>query len=348
MKAITIMEPDNIQFTDVERPKVGPKDVLTKVKYCGICGTDMAILGGTTSLIRDGLIKYPVRIGHEWSGIVEEVGEEVTGFKPGDRVVGDDSVACGNCRPCMEGRYGLCENSRAVGTVNCWDGAFAEYMVMPYRQMYKLPDNIPLDEAALIEPAGIALNGLKQSNIDVGSKVLIIGTGPIGLAAAGLAKNMGAAKILVSGRKEAKLDVGKFMGADVTINVTGENLVDVIKKETDGKGVDAVIETSGNISVVNQALEIVKPGGVIALIGFYEADLNGFNIDKVTLNCITMKGIAGTPNVFPAVIDLLGTKRLSLKPLITDIYPFNKMMEAVRAVKEKNDTRIKVLVEIDN
>jgi len=345
MKALTVMAPNDVRLIDVKKPAVGPKDVLSRVKYCGVCGTDAAIISGDISFVRDGLIKYPVRIGHEWSGIVEEVGSEVNNFKPGDRVVGDDSVVCGECRNCMEGNYGICESGRGVGTINCWDGAFAEYMLMPARQMYKLPDSIPLDEAALIEPAAIAYNGLKQSNIRPGTKILIIGTGPIGLAAVGLAKSMGATGVYVSGRKDVKLQIGKIMGADVLVNSTKVDLKGVIAQCTGGKGVDVVLETSGNIDTIQQAMDVVRPGGIVTLIGFYEKALNSFNIDKVTINSITIKGVNGTANAFPPVIDLMEAGRLTLKPLVTDTYAFEHVMSALKAVDEKSATRIKVLVE---
>jgi len=130
---------------------IGPRDVLTKVKYCGVCGTDVSIYTGETNLVKNGLIKYPVRIGHEWSGIVESVGSGVIEFKAGDRVVGDTVVACGECKACLGGNYMLCPDLRCVGTVNAWDGGFAEYTVFPARHIFRIPDNIALDEAALIE-----------------------------------------------------------------------------------------------------------------------------------------------------------------------------------------------------
>jgi L-iditol 2-dehydrogenase len=304
----------------------------------------MAILSGELSLVKEGLIKYPCRIGHEWSGVVEKVGAEVRGIKPGDRVVTDNGVACGDCGPCMEGRYGLCENGRAVGTVNCWPGAFAEYMVMPFRHIYKLPDAVALDEAALIEPSMVAYGGLRTAAIGPGVTVLVIGTGPIGLAAVNLAKAMGPSRLLLSGRREAKLEMGRRMGAQATINATKEDFRKRVLEETDGKGVHAVIETSGNIQVLNEAIDVLRPGGTLALIGFYEAEWNHLNVDKVTLGMINIRGVAGSESVAPKIIDLMANRQIDLRPLITSVYPYERVNEAFDEVKANRDDRVKVLV----
>ena len=346
MKALIVAAPGDIRMIETEKPNVGAKDVLAKVMYAGICGTDLAILSGDMSFVRDGLIKYPIRIGHEWSGIVEEVGEEVIGFKPGDRVVSDSGVTCGKCEHCLSSNFKLCENIRSVGTINCWDGSFSEYMIMPYWHMHKLPNNISMEEAALIEPTSIALSGVKQSNISSESRVLVVGTGPIGIAAVSLAKNAGAAKVLLSGRKKFKLDVGKTVGADAVVNVTKEDLRDFIMKNTEDKGVDVIIETSGNIEILNQCLDVAKPKALIALIGFYEKNLNDFNIDKFVVNRLQMKGILAELGLVQEVIGMMASESLNLKSLITHKLKFNEAIEAMRTANEKNDTKIKMLVEI--
>jgi len=346
MKAIIVNKPGDMRFVEVEKPGVGPWDVLVKVSFCGICGTDLAILSGDMSFVRDGLIKYPVRIGHEWSGIVEETGAEVTKVKPGDRVVGDNGVACEKCRNCLAGNYCNCLNSRAVGTVNCWDGGFAEYMLMPERHIYKLPDQIGLEEAALIEPASIAYSGVKAGGITRDSTVLVIGTGPIGLTAVAMARNAGVRKLMVAGRKDFKLEIGKRMGADTTINVTRESLKDAVMRETDGEGVSTVIETSGAISVINESLNCIAAAGIISLVGFYEKELNGFNIDKVVLNKIQIRGVAGEP-VMQEIIDLIASGSIKLNPLITHKVNFDEAaISAFTNIKARDESKIKILVEM--
>jgi 2-desacetyl-2-hydroxyethyl bacteriochlorophyllide A dehydrogenase len=333
-------------MVEVDKPKVGKTDVLAKVMFSGICGTDLSILSGDMKLVRDGFIKYPVRIGHEWSGIIEEIGREVQGFKPGDRVVSDSGVSCGECIHCKEGHYDACENIKSVGTINCWDGSFAEYMLMPIRHLYKVPDDISLEEAALIEPTSIAFAGLKNSNAISGKKVLIIGTGPIGLAAIPFAKTMGAEKIFISGRKPYKLNVGKNMGAEVTINATKEDLIKIVMEETGGKGADIVLETSGNTDVFSQCIDVVTRGGMVTLIGFYDKNLNDFDIDKLVTKQVHLQGILGEFGLPQQVINIMEKEKISLKPLITHRFRFGEAIEAMKTANEKNDTKIKMLVEI--
>ena len=347
MKAIVINSPGDIRYAETDTPYVGPRDVLTRVRFCGICGTDLSILSGDMTLIREGHIKYPVRIGHEWSGIVELVGKEVVGIKAGDRVVGDNFVSCGKCPNCLKGDYNQCENGRAVGTVKCWDGAFAQYILMPEWHMHILPDNIDLEEAALIEPTTIAYNGLLQCDINNESNVLVMGTGAIGLAAVTLSKILGAKKVIIAGRKSSKLEVGRQMGADTVINVTKESLKDVVMQETDGKGVEVVLETSGAIECILQSLSVMHSKGVVSLVGFYERDLNGINIDDVVMRGIYIKGLRGHEDVINRVIEMLSSHRLNLKPLITHRFFFDEAADAFKTAEEKNETKIKMLIEIN-
>jgi 2-desacetyl-2-hydroxyethyl bacteriochlorophyllide A dehydrogenase len=346
MKAASVIRPGLLKIEEVPIPEIGPKEVLCKVSYCGICGTDMAILSGELSFVKEGLIKYPCRIGHEWSGIIEKVGDQVTKFKPGDRVVTDNGVACGECKPCMEGNYGCCENGRAVGTVNIWPGAFAEYMVMPAKHVYKLPDNIGMDEAAMFEPAMVGYTGLRTAGVGPGTDVLIIGTGPIGLSACAIARAMGASKIMISGRRDAKLDMGLKMGAQIAINTVKDDFHRKVMEATEGKGVSAIVETSGNIDVINEAIGVLKTAGTLALVGFYEAELNHVDIDKIVLGMRRIVGVAGSSNIMPHIVSMVGNRQADLRPLITSVYGFDRLLEAFDEVKQNKDTRFKVLVKI--
>jgi L-iditol 2-dehydrogenase len=346
MKALIVKAPNQLEIIETPKPKVGPRDLLAKVSYCGICATDIAIVTGMSSFVEDGLVQYPVRIGHEWSGIVEEVGSEVTEFKPGDHVVADDGVPCLQCKTCLSGNYSFCPNGRSVGTVgNFWEGSFAEYMVMPAQIVYKLKPDTDLMEAACVEPACIAMHGVVKAQAKPGQKALVIGTGPIGLSAVGLLKAVGVTTVMMMGRRDSKLEYAKKMGADILINNTKQDPARIIAEETEGTGVDIVLETSGNPEAFKECLGYVRAGGKIALLGFYEKKLDGFDIDKVVLNAIDLVGVAGMPNVARAVIDLMESGRVSFKPLITSVYPFSRVKEAIQKVIENDGNRIKVIVE---
>lgn len=346
MKAIVITGPSQIEMQEVPIPRVGPEDVLVRVAYSGICGTDLAILGGDMSLIRDGLIRYPVRIGHEWSGVVEQVGGRVKHLRAGDHVVSDTGVTCGVCEHCLKGDYGKCESARSVGTVNCWDGSFAEYECMPERHLHKVPGEIGLEEAALVEPTTIALAGIKRAELSPDSRVLVVGTGAIGLAAVGLLKSRGVRQILLSGRKPYKLDIGRQMGADVLINAKTQSTVAEVLSHTGGSGVDVVLETSGNISVLQELPDLAAPRGTIALIGFYEALLDAFPIDKLVTKELTLRGVMGQFGLVEEVLPLMAAGKLDLKPLITHRFSFDQAIDAMKTAADKNETKIKMMVKI--
>jgi 2-desacetyl-2-hydroxyethyl bacteriochlorophyllide A dehydrogenase len=346
MKAITIFGPNEIRMVETATPRPGPDEALVRVAYCGICGTDLAILGGEMSLVKSGAIKYPVRIGHEWSGIVEEVGAKVRRIRPGDRVVSESGVSCGTCPACLAGNYGGCRNARSVGTVNAWPGAFAEYMLMPERHLYALPEGIGLDEAALIEPATIALAGVDKIDFSSRPSVLVIGTGVIGLAAVALCRSFGASKVLLSGRKPSKLAIGRAMGADATINASSEGLLSFVMEQTGGLGVNAIIETSGNAAVIDSLPGIAAQKAVVPLIGFYEKKIDGFDIDAFVFKEIVLRGILGEYFIVPKVIELLAAGKLGLRETITHRFAFGEAVQAMLTAGERADTRIKMLVEI--
>jgi L-iditol 2-dehydrogenase len=347
MKAIVVKRPNELEMIDVPKPKVGPKDVLAKVSYCGICATDMAIYDGSLFSGQKDMVRYPVRIGHEWSGVVEEVGCDVVGLAPGDKVAGDDGVPCGDCMFCLAGEYQLCPYSHSVGTVgDAWPGAFAEYMLMPARITFKLSPDTDLKEAALIEPAGIAFTGLKKGDIKVGDVVVVVGTGAIGLAAVAMAKSFGAAKVILVGRRDSKLEIGKKMGADVVVNVKKEDAAKAIRPHTKlGLGADVVVETSGNVDALAQCFTYIRNGGRLPVLGFYEQRLDGFDIDRIVLSYIDIKGVAGSANVFAPIISMMQHKIVDFSPLISGVYPAAQYKEAFDKVLENAGDRIKVLIE---
>ncbi len=349
MKALVAVEPGKLEFREVPVPEVGPYDVLSKVSYVGICGTDVALMTGNTSFVESGQARYPIRLGHEWSGIVEKVGSEVKHVVPGDHIIADDGVPCGNCEACFAGDFGACQDTKSVGTVgDHWPGAFADYMLMPGRLVHKI-GKMDMAEAALIEPACIALYGIKKSGASLGDTVMIIGTGPIGLAGVGITHAMGTRVILV-GRRDSKLKYGKTMGADILLNSATQNIEEELKKllpESNGK-VDAIVETSGNAEIMMQTSNFIKRGRNVALVGFYEKKLNGFDIDAFVMPDVNIMGSAGTVGTIPVITNLLNMGKLSLKPLISKIYPFSQAIEAFDHVVKNDGDRIKVLVKMDD
>ena len=346
MKAFQIDGPGQIHLIETPIPTLKPDETLVRVAYAGLCATDLAILSGDMSLIRNGSIRYPVRFGHEWSGIVEQVGSAVTQFKPGDRVISETAVACGVCEACKNKQWSKCGSIRSLGTIHCWEGAFADYMLMPERHLYHVPDSISMQEAALIEPSCIALAGIKKLHIGPGKTVLVIGTGAIGLAAVALAKYFGADKVILCGRKDGKLEVGGTMGADVCVNTTKASMEQTVAVETGGKGVDVILETSGNVRLIPEVLRMAAEGAYIGLIGFYEKEVPSFPIDEIVMKSLNVRGVMGEFGMPGELLEILATGKLNLKSLISHVIPFEQTAYVMEHADEYAESKIKILAEV--
>lgn len=347
MKAITVIGPNNAEYQNVETPI--PKDnmILIKVIRAGICATDLAIYSGECSFVKDGSIKYPVRIGHEYSGIVEAVGENVRNFKNGDRVYTDNAVSCNKCEACIDKRYEQCPNIRSVGTVNTWDGCFAEYMYMPEHHVYHLPDSISFDEAALIEPASIAFDAFHNVKITKDDTVAVIGTGSIGMSAAWLSKHYGAGKVIMVGRNDNKLEIAKQIGADETINSTKVNPVEALKNLTYGRGVNMIIETSGSSDALINSIYSTINEGLIVTLSFYEKNLDNMPIDHLVINRITLRGGAGRFGNPNAVCEIMAKNPVKITPIITHKIKFDECLRVFENEKAYHKDKIKIMVEFN-
>jgi 2-desacetyl-2-hydroxyethyl bacteriochlorophyllide A dehydrogenase len=347
MKVARLHGIKDMRMEEMPIPTPGPNDVVCKVKRCGVCGTDYAIYSGETSFWQQGWIHVPMTLGHEWSGEVAEVGSMVKQFKVGDRVAGDTCVSCGECYNCLVGNYYRCKNNHSVGTVNAWDGGYAEYVLFPSRHLLHLPDNVSYDQGAMVEPAATALYAVKRAEVGIGDSVLVIGTGPIGLLAAKQAKISGAAKVIVAGRKEFKLTMAKKLGADVVVSTTKEKLANVVYREAGREGVDRVIEASGSIEMLKEGINLVRASGTISSVAFYEKNANDLNIDRLVLNNISFHGVGGSLWMNAPVLNLLASGQMDPTVMITERYPFSKAIEALNAMREKNENRIKIMLEME-
>jgi L-iditol 2-dehydrogenase len=346
MKVLIVHRPEDMSVVEIEDPRPGPGEILAKVSHCGVCATDIAIADGTCNLGKGNEPLYPVRIGHEWSGEIVETGSGTKRLKAGDRVISDTGYYCGVCDSCMTGRFEYCLESKSLGTIgHCLPGSFAEYIIMSERLTYRVPDNVPLDTAALVEPASIGFLGLTKTPVGPGTTLLVIGTGAISLGGMACAKGIGSGKIILAGRKDAKLEIGKKLGADVLINMDKEDLTEAVMRETKGLGADVVLDSTGAPGLINTAVSLVRGSGYLVIPGFYEQTLNNFALDNIAVRNITLIGSAGARDMQRRILDLLGQGHIDLKPMITDRYPFSKVLDAFAAVKQKNDTRIKVMVD---
>jgi 2-desacetyl-2-hydroxyethyl bacteriochlorophyllide A dehydrogenase len=345
MKTARIFGPYDIRIVDVPIPHPQPNEVLCRVIRAGMCGTDYAIYSGEFSFVKNGSIKFPMTPGHEWSGVVEKSGAQVTRFHIGDRVVGDTAVSCGKCQECLLGQYLHCKNLRCVGTINAWDGAYAEYIVMPERHLFHLPDSVSFDNGAMIEPAATALYSVVLGEVKIGDTVLVLGSGPIGIAAAKLAKLCGASKAVIAARKDFKLQKAVDLGVDAAINTTAISLEEGVKQYFGKLGVDRIIEASGSTELFKQALSLINAGGVISVVAFYEKVVDGFDIDRFVFADAKIRAVAGSLGMYEPILRLMASGMLDLTSLITVRCTIADVPAAMKDMKEKNDTRIKQMIE---
>lgn len=343
MQALVIEGPRQAVIRPVPIPVPKEDELLVKVRYSGVCGTDLAIYSGEISFVQDGRIRYPVRIGHEWSGVVVQVGSRVTGFAAGDPVISDNGISCGTCPACLAGRLDDCPFTRSVGTINCWDGSFAEYMLVPMRHAYKLPPDADLENAALIEPFSIAYGGIVQESQPLPASVAIIGTGAIGLAAVALARSQGVRDIILIGRTDSKLQVGRQLGATGCVNSRSADPVAAVRQLTGGCGVERVLETSGNVDAIPLGLDILARKGSLFLIGFYEQLLNGLSVDQIVAQELQVRGLMGSRAAMRDSYRLMCDTRIDLTPMITQRIDFADCLAVFRNA-EPDRGRIKVMV----
>jgi threonine 3-dehydrogenase len=272
---------------DVPKPAVGPNDVLVKVQKTGICGTDIHIYNWDEWSQRT--IKTPMHIGHEFMGVVAEVGSEVTGFKPGDRVSGEGHITCGNCRNCRAGKRHLCRNTVGLGVNRI--GCFAEFVAIPAFNIFRIPDSISDEVAAFFDPLGNAVHTALSFDL-VGEDVLITGAGPIGVMAAAICRHIGARHVVLTDVNEYRLDLGKKLGATRTVNVAKENLEDVMKGLGMTEGFDVGLEMSGNGAAFKQMFKTMNHGGRVAILGIPAGEVS-IDWGQVIFKGLVLKGIYG-------------------------------------------------------
>ena len=345
MKAITVYGPYDARMEDVPKPEATGDMLIIKVKRTGVCATDHAIYTGESSFIRSGRITFPCRFGHEYAGVVEAVGPEVKNFHPGDRVYTENFVTCGKCEACQRGDYMSCPTIWSVGTVECWDGCYAEYMQMPERHVYHLPDALSMDEGALIEPASIAYDAFKGVTLTEKDTVVVYGPGAIGMISAWLAKYYGAGEVIMVGRNDDKLKRALEVGADTVINNKTTDANAKIMELTGGKGANLIVETSGSEQALRDSVKAIARYGRISVVSFYERDISMLSVDPIVLGCNSIVGAAGCFGNAPAVCEIMCKNPVKLTPVISHHIPFEKCLDVFEHEADYHNEKIKIMVD---
>ncbi|MGB5822892.1 MAG: alcohol dehydrogenase catalytic domain-containing protein [Proteocatella sp.] len=319
---------------NVEKPKPKSGEVLIKVKSVGICGTDVPILKGLRP------VPYPLIPGHEFAGDIVELGDNVINYKIGDRVTPSIVIGCGDCYYCRKGIEVLCDNILETGIH--LDGAFAQYVTVPEKVLHKLPEGMSYETGASIDPIASAYRPIKKANIGSQDTVLVFGPGPIGLYTVQLAKAEGAKKIIVVGISgdEARLELAETLGADHSINLSKEDLLEKVGQYTDGKMADIVMEVTGNEEAFSLCLDSVRKEGKIVLIGINHKSTTS-NIEKIVRKEIKIEGsICYTWLDYKECIQLVNSGKISVEPLISHHFNLRDIDQAMKEIDMKQTIKV--------
>jgi len=318
MKALVLKAYKQFACEDVPDPKLGPEEVLVAVKACGICGSDVHGMDGST-----GRRRPPIIMGHEAAGVIAGVGSRVAGWAAGDRVTFDSTIYCGQCAFCRRGMINLCDRRRVLG-VSCEDyrqnGAFAELVAVPQHILYRLPDGLAFEHAALVEPFAIALHAVRRAPPTLNDAVVVVGAGMIGLALVQALSQAGCGRLIVADIASDRLALAAKFGATHLINSSTEDALGAILRLTQGLGADLVFEAVGVAATVNLALACLRKGGAATLIGNVTPKTE-FPLQSVVTRELTIYGSCASQGEYPACLDMLARSALQAAPLISATAP---------------------------
>lgn len=338
MKALVYHGPEDLRLEDIESVYPASNEVKIKVKAVGICGSDVHGYLGIT-----GRRTPPMVMGHEFSGIIEEVGEGVTTVKKGDRVAPYPVIFCGECEMCKQGKMHICLNKRALGVLDC-NGAMAEYVCVPEKLVFKLADNVPYSVGSMMEPMAVSYRGVNSAGDSSGKSVLIVGAGTIGLLTLAIVKMRNPAKVFVSDLSDNRLSVAKEMGADIIINPSKDNITEIIKAETQGMGVDVAFEAVGATPTVQQAMSALRFNGTAIWIG-NSAKMININMQEIVTRELKVSGtFLYSFKEFEEVVNILNSGKINVEPMISLEAPLEKGIDLFKQLAKDPGPMIKVIL----
>lgn len=320
MKALVLKAYNQLEIQEVPNPRCGDGDVLIRVKAAAICGSDVHGMDGSS-----GRRIPPVVMGHEASGVVEAVGSAVSAFKPGDRVTFDSTIYCGHCRFCRRGEINLCDNRRVLG-VSCGDyrldGAFAEFVAVPERIVFRIGDDVTFEQAAMVEPLSVALHALRRSPVTLNTSAAVVGTGMIGLLIVQLLRAAGCGKIIAVDVADGKLAMAKKFGADICVRSDQTDAAKEIQTLTGG-GVDVAFEVVGVTPTLQIAVGSVRKGGSVTLVGNVKATAE-LPLQAAVTRQITLNGTCASAGEYPDCLDLIASGKADVNSFISAVAPMRE------------------------
>ena len=337
--AMYLEKPGKIIPRKIDMPEIKKDEVLVKIKAVGVCGSDVHYY--EKGKIGSFIVKKPLILGHECSGEIVEVGEEVKNLQIGDKVALEPGIPCRRCIYCKTGRYNLCPEIRFMATPPV-NGAFVEYVAHPADFVFKLPENVSYEEATLFEPLAVGLYSVVRAKVGFGGKILILGAGPIGLSTLQAAINIGGGRITVADIYDFRLEKAKELGADELINPRQTNALDKL-----GSSFDYVFETAGSVVTTQQTVKLAKNGGKVILVGLPAQEEIEFNTNQIITKELDVLGIFRYANMYPKAIRLAEKGQVNLKTVISKKFSFSQTEEALKFARDNKESSIKTVVIFD-
>lgn len=341
MRALTLVGSSEFVFGDAPEPEVREDEVLVRVAACGICGSDVHGMDGST-----GRRIPPVIMGHEAAGVVVRAGAKAGSWVEGERVTFDSTLYCGECEYCRDGSVNLCRNRRILG-VSCGDyrqnGAFAEYVSVPGRVVCRLPEKVTFEQAVFVEPAAVALHAVRRAQAGPGQSGLVVGAGIIGLLTVQALKAAGCAKVYATDLSESRLAVARELGADEVFPAKAGGLKEAMLERTGGEGVDVVMECVGVSATVQTAIECVRKGGAVGLVGNLAQRIE-FPLQAVVTRELSLFGSCASAGEYPAALEAIAAGKIRVGPLTSAIRPLEEGAEWFHKLHAAADDLIKVIL----
>jgi L-iditol 2-dehydrogenase len=332
-------EPGKIEFRDIKRPEIGSDEILMQTKRIGVCGSDIHVFHGLHPYT-----SYPIVQGHEVSGVVAAVGENVEGFSVGDKITFTPQVTCGECYPCQHDMYHICETLKVMGFQT--DGSGQEYFPLPAWNAIKLSDDFSLDHAALIEPIAVAVHALQRGGEVRGKKVLVLGAGTIGNLTAQTAKALGAESVMITDISEYKLEKAKACGIDFVINSAEDDLTQAVATDFGPTKADMILECVGVQQTVDQAVENARKGTTIVIVGVF-GDKPTVDLGLVQDRELSLVGtLMYKKEDFEKAVELISEGKMCLDDLVTHRFTFEQYLDAYHTIEESNGEYMKVMIDL--
>ncbi len=318
MKALVLEQYNRLVYKEMDAPEISASEVLIEVKACGICGSDVHGMDGSS-----GRRHPPLIMGHEASGIIRETGSAVTAFQIGDRVTFDSTIYCGSCFYCRQGLINLCDNRRVLGVSPPeyrQHGAFAQYVAVPEHILYRLPDSLSFVQAAMVEPVSIAFHAVTLTPVSLNDSAVVIGSGMVGLFVIQALRAAGCGTIIAVDLEQNKLDLALQLGADHGLLAQEVDVADQVRKLTDGRGAAIAVEVVGNTAAVNTAVASLRKGGALTIVGNLAATVE-FPLQEVVTRQISVVGSCSSCGEYPACLEMIARGTINVDALVSQVAP---------------------------